>query len=154
MALLKKHLRLKQDQAVRETAQELTGLLKPQDARFLEVANLLAIHEHYATAIPLLEQVREAFPRSYDVSYNLALAYFRYGNHSKSAETLHALLAHQRRAEAYNLLAQVEEQRNRYLEAVRAFQKAAEAPGNYPPPAMLDQELARARLEAGTAEKK
>jgi tetratricopeptide (TPR) repeat protein len=131
MSLLEKQLRLKQYQTARETTEKLQGLLKPDDARFLEVASLLAVHEQYSTAIPLLEQARKVSPASYDVDYNLALAYFRNGNHSKSAETLQALLAHQPRAEAYNLLAQVEEQRKRFLEAVRAFQKAAELePGN------------------------
>jgi tetratricopeptide (TPR) repeat protein len=131
MNLLEKQLRLKQYQTARETTQKLQGLLKPEDARFLEVASLLAVHEQYSVAIPLLEQARAVSPKSYDVNYNLALAYFHNANHSRSAETLQALLAHQPRAEAYNLLAQVEEQRKRFLEAVRAFQKAAELePGN------------------------
>jgi tetratricopeptide (TPR) repeat protein len=129
--LLEKQLRLKQFQTAREKTQKLQELLKPEDARFLEVARLLAVHEQYSAAIPLLEQAHRVSPASYDINYNLALAYFRNGNHSKSADTLQALLAHQPRAEAFNLLAQVEEQRKRYLEAVRAFQKAAELePGN------------------------
>jgi tetratricopeptide (TPR) repeat protein len=126
MSLLAKQLRLKQYQDARETTQKLQELLKPEDARFLEVASLLAVHAQYSSAIPMLEQARKVSPTSYDLNYNLALAYFRNGNHSKSAETLQALVAHQPRAEAYNLLAQVEEQRKRFLEAVRAFQKAAE----------------------------
>src|SRR5262249_338996 len=131
MNLLEKQLRVKQFQSAKETTQKLQALLKPEDARFVEVASLLAVHDQYSTAIPLLEQAREVSPTSYDINYNLALAYFRNGNDSKSAKTLQALLAHQSRAEAYNLLAQVEEQDKQFLEAVRAFQKAAELePGN------------------------
>ncbi|MCI0627577.1 MAG: tetratricopeptide repeat protein [Acidobacteria bacterium] len=131
MGLLETQLRNKQSVAAQQSVQKLTNLLSPRDPRFFQLASLCAIHEDYATAIPLMEQVRAAFPQSYDVSYNLSLAYFRNKNYAKAAETLQILLGHQPRAEAYNLLATVQEQRKRYLEAVRAFQKAAELePGN------------------------
>src|SRR5207245_11768805 len=41
-----------------------------------------------------------------------------------AAETLGSLINHEPRAEAYNLLASVEEQRQLYLQAVQAFQRA------------------------------
>lgn len=126
MGVLETQLRHKQSPAAQQSVRKLKGLLSPKDPEFFQVATLCAIHQDYATAIPLMEQVREAFPRSYDVSYNLALTYFHNKNYASAAETLQTLLRWHSRAEAYNLLAVVQEQRKRYLEAVRAFQKAAE----------------------------
>src|SRR5438094_10422795 len=56
----------------------------------------------------------------------MALAFFDAQAYEKAAETLGSLINHEPRAEAYNLLGMVEEQRQRYREAVSAFQKAAE----------------------------
>jgi tetratricopeptide (TPR) repeat protein len=131
MGILETQLRLKQGTAAQQSAQKLATLLAPTDPRFFQLANLCAIHGDYATAIPLLERVRAAFPQSYDVNYNLSLAYLRNKNQTKAAETLQILVKQHPRAEAYNLLAVVQEQRQQYLEAVRAYQKAAELePGN------------------------
>jgi tetratricopeptide (TPR) repeat protein len=128
---LETQLRLKQGIAAQQSAQKLANLLAPQDPRFFQVANLCAIHGDYATAIPLMERVRAAFPQSYDVSYNLSLAYLRNKNQARAAQALQLLVKQHPRAEAYNLLAVVQERRQHYLEAVRAFQKAAELePGN------------------------
>ncbi|MEW5977073.1 MAG: tetratricopeptide repeat protein [Acidobacteriota bacterium] len=131
MGLVRSQLEQKQTEAARRSLQELSGLLVPEDPRFFQVASLFAAHEDFATAIPLLERSRIAFPHSYDVSFNLSLAYFRNQNYRKAAETLIALVRQKPRAEAYNLLGVVQEQRKQYLDAVRAFQKAAELePGN------------------------
>jgi tetratricopeptide (TPR) repeat protein len=131
MGVLETQLRKKQSVAAQQSVQKLTSLLSPKDPRFLQLASLCASHEDYTTAIPLMEKLRETFPQSYDVNYNLSLAYLRNKSYAKAAETLQTLLKKQPQAEAYNLLATVEEQRKRYLEAVRAFQRAAELePGN------------------------
>src|SRR5437867_12128189 len=131
IGLLESQLLLKRRHEALISVQELKAILKPQDPRFFEAATLLALNGEYASAIPLMEQVRQVFPHSYDVSYNIALAYFRSGDLAKAQAALNGLLAQHPRAEAYNLLAAVEEKRQRYLEAVRAYQKAAELePGN------------------------
>ena len=131
IGLLESQLLLERRQEARLSVQKLKALLKPRDPRFFHAATLLALNGEYASAIPLMEQVRQVFPQSYDVSYNLALAYFRSEMPEKAADTLRFLLAQHRSAEAYNLLATVEEKRQQYLEAVRAYQKAAELePGN------------------------
>ena len=131
MAVLETQLRHKQSTAAQQSAQKLANLLSPSDPRFFQLASLCAIHGDYATAIPLMERVRAAFPQSYDVSYNLSLAYLRSKNHAKAAQALQGLVKQHPRAETYNLLAIVQEERRHYLEAVRAFQKAAELePGN------------------------
>jgi tetratricopeptide (TPR) repeat protein len=131
MGLLETQLRNKQSTAAQQSVQRLTSLLSPKDPRFFQLASLCAIHEDYPTAIPLMEKLRETFPQSYDVNYNLSLAYLRNKSYAKAAETLQTLLRNQPKAEAYNLLAVVQENRKHYLEAVRAFQKAAQLePGN------------------------
>jgi tetratricopeptide (TPR) repeat protein len=126
MGLLESQLLLHQRVEARLSAQKLTRLLSPRDPRYFRVASLLAAHQDYVAAIPLMENVQREFPQSYAVNFNLALAYFDAQAYEKAAAALGLLISHEPRAEAYNLLAIVEEQRQRYLEAVRAFQKAAE----------------------------
>jgi tetratricopeptide (TPR) repeat protein len=126
MDLLERQLVLHQRAEARLSAQNLTHLLGPRDPRYFRVASLFAAHQDYAAAIPLMENVQREFPQSYEVNFNLALAYFDVQAYEKAAEALGSLINHEPRAEAYNLLASVEEQRQRYLQAVRAFQKAAE----------------------------
>jgi tetratricopeptide (TPR) repeat protein len=131
MGVLETQLRHKQSTAAQQSAQKLANLLSPKDPRFFQLASLCAIHGDYATAIPLMERVRAAFPQSYDVNYNLSLAYLRNKNYAKAAEALQILVKQHPRAEAYNLLAVVQEKLQHYLKAVHAFQKAAELePGN------------------------
>ncbi len=126
MGLLESQLLLHRRAEARLSARKLTRLLSPRDPRYFRVASLLATHHDYLAAIPLMENVQREFPQSYEVNFNLALAYFDARAYEKAAETLGSLISHEPRAEGYNLLAMVEEQRQRYLEAVRAFQKAAE----------------------------
>jgi tetratricopeptide (TPR) repeat protein len=126
MSALETQLKSRQRVAVQRTVEQLTRLLSPKDPRFFQAASLCALHEDYTTAIPLMERLREALPESYDANYNLSLAYFRTKDYSKAVEILQTLVIKQPRAEAYNLLATVQEQRKHYLDAVRAFQKAAE----------------------------
>ena len=126
MSLLENQLLLRQRAEARLSAQKLTRLLSPRDPRYFRVASLLAAHQDYVAAIPLMENVQREFPQSYEVNFNMALAYFGAQAYEKAAETLGSLINHEPRAEAYNLLASVEEQRQLYLQAVQAFQRAAE----------------------------
>ena len=48
-----------------------------EDPRLFQTATLLALHGENDAAIRILLRMRKAMPGSYDVSYNLALAYFR-----------------------------------------------------------------------------
>ncbi len=124
--ILECQLLLKRRPAARQTTQVLRGLLTPRDPRLFEVASLLAVHNEYSAAIQILEQIRKMMPDSYDVNYNLALAYFQSKQFASTAQVLDPLLKRQPHGESYNLLAMAEEERGRYLEAVRSFQKAAE----------------------------
>jgi tetratricopeptide (TPR) repeat protein len=128
IGLLESRLLLKRSEDARRAARTVEELLQPNDPRLFQAATLLALHQEYPAAIQMLEKIRRAFPQSYDVNYNLALAYFRTQQHDKAAAILSGF---EDRAEARNLLASVEENRGRYQEAARAFQRAAElAPGN------------------------
>src|SRR5438034_159310 len=68
--MLESQLLLKRQPESRLSTQKLKALLKPQDPRLFHTAALLALHGDYTSAIPLMEQVRQAFPESYDVNYN------------------------------------------------------------------------------------
>src|SRR5438094_1848235 len=73
MGLLESQLRRRQRAEARLSAQKLTRLLSPRDPRYLRVASLLAAHQDYVAAIPLMENVQREFPQSYEVNFNLAL---------------------------------------------------------------------------------
>jgi tetratricopeptide (TPR) repeat protein len=108
-----------------ETTRNLGGLLERQDPRLFQVATLLAQHGESAAAIPLMEQVRAAFPQSYDVSFNLALACFETAQYDRAAEILQTVTGPQGPAEAFDLLGTVEEKRAHAESAEHAFQEAA-----------------------------
>jgi predicted negative regulator of RcsB-dependent stress response len=52
--------------------------------------------------------------------------------------------------EAYWNLGRILVLKKEYPKAVEMYQKASQVPGDYPPAALLDQELARAKSESGT----
>ena len=91
MEVLETQLRHKQSTAAQQSAQQLANLLSPRDPRFFQLASLCAIHENYTTATPLWSGCA-AFPRSYDVNYNLSPAYLRNKNYAKAADCLPANL--------------------------------------------------------------
>src|SRR5436309_10934463 len=76
MSLLESQLLLRQRTEARLSTQKLTRLLSPRDPRYFRVASLLAAHQDYVAAIPLMENVQREFPQSYEVNFNLALAFF------------------------------------------------------------------------------
>jgi tetratricopeptide (TPR) repeat protein len=110
--------------AAKRTASKLASLLKPDDPLFLQVATVLALHQDYASAIPLLEQARKALPNAYDVNFNLALAYYRSGQYERSSEILKPLAGREKNAEAYNLLGSVQERLGEQAQASVSFRQA------------------------------
>lgn len=108
----------------RRTADQLQKLLEDADPRLLQVAALLAEHSDPAAAIPVLERVRGAGPQSWDVSYNLAVAYFQTAQYDRAADALRPFTETERKAEAFNLLGAIEEKRGRTAEAENAFKDA------------------------------
>jgi len=129
--MLECQLILKHPAESQQLTLKLRGLLQPQDPRLFQIATMLALHQQYETAIAILEQVRQVYPQSYDVNYNLALAYLRSDKYSQAVQTLEPLLGQAKAAEAYNLLAQAREKLQLRDQAILAYQKAAELePGN------------------------
>ena len=124
LGLLETQLLLKRNADARQSAQKIGELLIPADPRLFQAATLLAMHQEYASAIPILERLRKAAPGSFDVYYNLALAYSRTGESTQAAQVLRSLPSLAQRAEGLNLLGQVEE-KDRPQAALEAFGQAA-----------------------------
>lgn len=124
MGTLTCQLMLRRTTDARGTAQQLQELLKDRDPGLFQVAALLAEHGDSAAAIPIMERVRQAFPQSWDVNYNLAVACFQTARYERAAEILRPFAGAQGKAEASNLLGAVEDKRGRTLDAERAFEEA------------------------------
>jgi tetratricopeptide (TPR) repeat protein len=107
------------------TAEQLQQLLQPRDPRLVQVAALLAEHGDSAAAIPIMERVRHAFPQSWEVNYNLAVAYVQTARYDRAADIVRPFTRPQGNAEAFDLLGAIEEKRGRSMDAERAFQEAA-----------------------------
>jgi tetratricopeptide (TPR) repeat protein len=106
------------------TAEQLEKLLQDRDPRLLQVAALLAEHGDSAAAIPILERVRRAFPQSWEVDYNLAVAYFQTARYDQAADIVRPFAGPQGKAEAFDLLGAIEDKRGRIPDAERAFEEA------------------------------
>ena len=124
--VLECRLLLKQSAAARECAANLERLLTPSDPALLRVASLLLVHEQYDPATTILERVRQVYPASYDVNYNLALGYVRSGKYDRAMQVLQPFLTGPNAAEAYSLLAQVRDKLQLKEQALAAYQQAAE----------------------------
>ncbi len=129
--ILECQLLLKHIAESRQMTTKLEGLLQPQDPRLFQIATMLAFHQQYDSAVGILERVRQAYPQSYDVNYNLALGYLRSGRYDQATQTLEPLLGQPKAAEAYSLLAQAKEKLQLRDQAILAYQKTTELePGN------------------------
>ena len=122
---LESQLMLRKTGDAQQTTRQLETLLDDRDPRLFQVATLLAQHGESAAAIPLMERAHRAFPQSYDVSYNLALACLQAGQYSRAGEVLQTLTGSQGKAEVFDLLGAVEEKRAHPDNAERAFEEAA-----------------------------
>jgi tetratricopeptide (TPR) repeat protein len=125
IGMLESQLILHQSRDVEQTARRLGTLLDDRDPRLFQVASLLAQHGDSAVAIPLMERVRRTFPQSYDVNYNLALAYLQTAQYDPAVQTLQAFTGPQGKAEAFDLLGSIEEKRSHTEEAEQAFHQAS-----------------------------
>lgn len=86
------------------------------------------------------------------VQYQLAYAYDAAGKPEEAAkvwEKLRELKTGGIEREADWNLGRIYAANKEYEKAAEAFQKAAQAPGSYPSPALIDQELARSKQQAG-----
>lgn len=110
----------------RRSAQKLDKLLADNDPRLFQAASLLAQHGESAAAIPMMERARRAYPESYDVNYNLALAFLEIGQLDRAAAVVQPFTGSQGKPEASDLLGQIEEKRGHPEAAENAFREAAQ----------------------------
>lgn len=87
---------------------------------------LFASHNAYREAVPHFEATLLKEPDSYSAAYNLALAYKNSGNGQAAIDLIELTLKTRPTPELHNLLALLEENAGRYLDAVHHFQKAVE----------------------------
>jgi tetratricopeptide (TPR) repeat protein len=80
----------------------------------------------YPGAISHFEETLQLEPKSASAIYNLALAHKGARNPQAAIQLLEATVEEQPNAELYNLLASLEEDAGRYVEAVRHYQRAVE----------------------------
>jgi tetratricopeptide (TPR) repeat protein len=125
MGLLETQLLLKRKTDARQSAARLEAILDTADPRLFQMATLLAVHEEYSTAIPTLERLNRNRPVSFEVPYNLALAYLQTGQDEQTARVLRSFPGLEQRADGLHLLGQVEQKRKRPEEALEAFSRAA-----------------------------
>jgi tetratricopeptide (TPR) repeat protein len=127
LSLLETQLLLKRDAEARQSAKKLETLLDPADPRLLQAATLLASHHDYLSAIPILARVTNSPSAPFEAHYNLALAYFQTGQYDQAARALQAFDAAARRAEALNLLGQIQEKRQHPQAAPSGFRESSHA---------------------------
>jgi tetratricopeptide (TPR) repeat protein len=85
----------------------------------------LAQHELYAEAIPYFELVRQSYPDSYDVSFNLANCYVQAKQYPQAIAVLRALKERgQKTAELDNLLGEAYQGNQQINEAIGALREA------------------------------
>lgn len=125
IGLLEARLKLKDAGEAAATLAELDARLKARDPRRLQIATLLALEGSYELAIQEFTRLRQVEPDSYEVNYNLALAYHRIGKEVEAVQLLQTLLARRESGELENLLAEVEERRGNIAQALRAYRRAA-----------------------------
>ena len=87
---------------------------------------LFASAGDYGDAITHFQQTLQMEPTSYSASYNLALAYKQSGNIQAAVDLIRGTLGRQPTAELYNLLASLEEESGRYVDAARHYRQAVD----------------------------
>lgn len=125
IGVMSSQLALRRSADARRAAVQLQAILDDRDPRLLQVAALLAEHGETAAAIPVMERARRVSPESWDVNYNLAVAYFQTDQYERAADVLRPFTGAGGKAEACNLLGAIEEKRGRAVEAEHAFEEAA-----------------------------
>lgn len=125
IGVLESQLMLHKIQNAQHTAHQLEQFLDDRDPRLLQVAILLAQHGAADASVPLMERVRRAFPDSFDVNYNLALACLEAAQYSRAAEVLRPFANADGKAEAFDLLGTIEDKQGHPAEAEHDLEQAA-----------------------------
>jgi tetratricopeptide (TPR) repeat protein len=100
--------------------------LEPQnyDANH-DLGELYARAGRVADAQPLLQTAYQLHPDAYDNSYDLAMADFLLGRLDDSRHLVDDLVKTQNAAELHNLLAQIDEKEEKYVDAANEYEMAA-----------------------------
>ncbi|MFN7997733.1 MAG: tetratricopeptide repeat protein [Bryobacteraceae bacterium] len=131
IGILESQLLLGRKQPAKETAQQLARLLDDRDPRLFQAATLLAQHGESPLAIEMLERAQRGSPQSYDVAFNLALAYSQAGRYDRAAAVLHPFAGADAKPELLDLFGDIQEKAGNQDKAERAFAEAARRqPGN------------------------
>jgi tetratricopeptide (TPR) repeat protein len=123
-ALLQAQLGSKRFPAAKDTAARILAIA-PETLQMIGAVQAQA--GDYTEAIRNLEKASSLVPDSYEVRYNLGLAYQGSGDAKRALATLEPLAQRNSSAELTNLLGSVYEENGQYLDAVKAFQRAAES---------------------------
>jgi tetratricopeptide (TPR) repeat protein len=125
-SLVQAYLKLGQQGQARSTLAELNHRIENDYPQQLQLAEVLVEEGAYDLAISQFQQLLKARPDSYELNYDLALAYHRAGMEDRAADQIHAVLAQRDEAELENLLGEVEEKRNDFIQALAAYKKAVD----------------------------
>lgn len=129
--ILEAHMKLGQANEATAILEELNQKFRNDYTEQMQLAELLVHEGAYQLATVQFKHLLKAKPDSYELNYDLALAYHRAGKEDQAAAQLRTMLAQKNDAELQNLLGGVEEKRGRYPEALIAYRQAAKLePGN------------------------
>jgi tetratricopeptide (TPR) repeat protein len=120
---LESQLMLKRREAARSTARTLASIAGPSDPVYYQTAALLATNGEYREAIPMLEKVRQRAPDSYEVNYNLALAY---AAATRLDDAARVIAPFETNAEAADLRGAIEQKRGDSMKALQAYRRAVD----------------------------
>lgn len=123
--ILQAHLELGQRAQAEAVLGELDRQLTGDDSQQMQLAALLVKQGDYHLAIIQFKHLLKSNPESYDLNYNLALAYHRAGEEDHAAAQIHEMLAQEEKAELENLLGEVEASRGNDAQALAAYRQAA-----------------------------
>lgn len=124
LGLLDCQLRLRQITAAGATARRLAAAVDGAHPALERAAALLTSHEANSGALPILERIYAASPRSEDAAYNLALASLEARRWERAAAVLRASPG--AKAETWNLLGRAEDKRHQPAAAFAAYRRATE----------------------------
>lgn len=124
--VMQAYLKLGQTDQAESILNQLNRRFVNDYAPQMQLAEILVNEGAYNLAIVQFQQLLTQKPDSYELNYDLALAYHRAGKQDEAAAQIHRMLSHQDRAELENLLGEVEEKRNNYAQALAAYRKAVE----------------------------
>jgi tetratricopeptide (TPR) repeat protein len=125
MGVLESQLMLNDRASAGKSARILDSSIPAGDPDRLRLAAMLTSYGDFQDALPIMEKLRAAYPKAYDVNYNLALAYYRTERYAEAEQTASNLIAIEARAEIYNLLGEIQEKLQQYTQAMLSFEKAA-----------------------------